>query len=305
MSGLGLVVLAALVLALTFAAMQKARPHVPTAGETPGYDSNNSFSDLDNQQSGDAQPEEESDEQVAAYTVPGQARLLAVQTAELAYRAVTGPCPEAGAAVEVTWDGGATWEPSDLGALHSLAGMQNLRVFDDGEVYALGFNPDDCSEVTAASSWSQGSEWQPTEAKSWWFPPQAATTLRGPAGQSVEPGCSAARVAASGDALAVLCTNGSLAASADAGATWAMSAPKLGSQETALVGGRIVLLSADTEACDGLQFQTMGLDLALEEDVCVPGLSGPFAFSAQSEDVMWVWAGEQMLKSTNGGQTWE
>ena len=304
-----LIVLAAVVVVLTLLAMKKAHPDVPDAGETPGYDpSTSSFNEpVEDTDGEESTGDDEEDKADGAFSVAPAARVLSASDASVAYRAATGACPGAGATIEATVDGGGSWTAVNLVDYVAASGVQDLSAGSDGAAQVLAFSPEDCASPVMAATYSYGEEWMALEGgEAWWFAPGTAT-LNGPGAKTVTAPCEVARLAVSGGDLTVLCADSSLAFSQDEGDSWKQSESISGAQDVSVHGRTIYLAQTGASSCEGTAIQTYGPDLEVKATQCVEGVASPgeTTISVSDGGAMWLWAGEDLVKSVDGGETWE
>lgn len=149
-------------------------------------------------------------------------RLLVAVDNRLAWRSATVGCASGAASVERTVDGGVTWTSSDL---PEVVGVLALDPGSDPEtVTVVGAAPGGCAEASL-TSFTGGEFWRRDPAVS-----VDATRIDGadrarlrlPGGRWIETPCATLAGAAAPDAehAAVLCTDGVLRVTVDAGAAW-------------------------------------------------------------------------------------
>lgn len=227
-------------------------------------------------------------------------RLVVNADATTAWRATVGQCGSPGT-LERTVDGGQTWEPlpSDLGP------VSRLRVLGPQSLVMIG-GAEECTPTYLRSS-DAGSSWTPAGeylAGSWYLDPADPGTLAGPRGAAPAP-CAAMDLAAldTSDA-AVLCAGGTLTLTVDGGASWAevpapVTATAIGTTDAGYV------LAGSHGACgDAVAGARTGPDgTAQGEPTCAVAGTGPLAV-AGTAGALWLWAGDQVAVSTDGGQSW-
>ncbi|RPF26401.1 hypothetical protein [Georgenia muralis] len=250
-------------------------------------------------------PESSTPEEPSAPEVPEPpVRLLAVASPTEAWRATSTGCG-APAVLEHTLDAGATWQevPSEVSPI------TRLRLLDDGTLVAIGGGPD-CvptyrSTVTDGASWVTEDQFLPG---SWYVTPGDRTTLVTPLGEVAAPctGAAADLAAVDAERAAVLCADGTVDVSDDAGVTWT---PATLSGSAAAVGAEAerFILAGTTPACDGV-----GITFLDPAGAAVGGVSGCAATSLDAQPVAvgstagaaWLWVGDEVLTSVDGGVTW-
>lgn len=308
--GLGFILVAAVLLSAL--ALQKARPQVTAAGETPGFTPGASQSmpgDTNESEipvpSAPEQPSSE-DLQVSPLT-----HVLSAANADVAYRAVTGPCPATGGVVEVTADGGASWVPYDLAPYNTVSAVQRIFSGEDGAAGVVTLNADNCAELLLLETVSLGDTWQSNPAGTdalWMLDPADPSVLRVPNADPVQLPCVGARLAVGTEtSLAVLCENTAIAISSDAGANWRMSDPFPGAAAITGIGQTFYLTQTGQADCDGTLVLALGPDFVPTVSSCVLGGGSPSetAISAAIGGSLWLWSGNQVVKSLDGGANWQ
>ncbi|PYF95937.1 hypothetical protein SAMN05216184_1242 [Georgenia satyanarayanai] len=227
-------------------------------------------------------------------------RLIVNADATTAWRVEKGQCEDS-AALERTTDGGATWEALSV----DLAPVSRLRVLGPQTLFAIG-GGDDC-DPTYVSSSSGGSSWLTNDQYlegSWYIAPSDRSIMATPAGQLSAP-CEPVELAALDAAsAAVLCTDGTLALTADGGASWENEVPDISAAAIGVADDGYVLAGSH-EACeDGIAVAALETDGdALEEPSCAPAEAGSLAVSGVA-DTVWLWVDNEVYVSTDSGQSW-
>lgn len=237
-------------------------------------------------------------------------RLLAAASDLVAWRAVVGAC-DIPAALEATTDGGVTWTSQDAG----VTPIARLKATSSRNVFAIGGGADCAPSFrfsgTAGQTWStQDGEL----AGSWYLLPASRAALtaevHGPRGQVPAP-CPTGVVDLAGldnNRAALLCTDGALQTTDDGGATWSQvgAAPDALAIAPAADGYVVGALRAPCEGVAVLTVANDGTGLDGAAPVCAPGpapVPGQVALAA-SGSTLWVWSGDLVARSTDGGVTW-
>lgn len=307
----GIVLLAAVTVVISILAFKHANPEVPDAGATPGYvpadqqsaeeDESGLLDDVD--QTNPAKEEE-------IKPVPAVSRIIAVQDAAVGYRATTGACPDANAAIEVTTDGGKNWIASDPAPLAALSSPLRLLPGGDGLVSLLALNKEDCEAVTVMQSNTAGVTWEVVEGGpelAWYIDPADATVLHVPTVGAVTVPCEAARLTTtSATTAAVLCYDNRVVTTGDKGSNWTVSDPMPGSQAIAISGERYLLARTGQNECAGTLLSRMTLSHTVQTTVCLDALSAPgrTALATSGDSLAWLWAGDEFMWSTTLGDNW-
>jgi hypothetical protein len=258
-----------------------------------------------------ATPTPEAEPTTAAPIEPLPAvRLLTIAAPETGWRATVGDCETAGL-VEFSGDGGQTWASVDPG----LAPVVRLKALDETTVFAVG-GAGDCEPSFTITS-SAGAEWESQDNElpgAWYLEPADRNTVHGPGG-TASP-CATQVVDLAGltnTQAAVLCTDGAVHLTDDAGATWAVAGSLAGGvalapQLDADADNAGYLVGSLEEGCAGVAVRFVTEDGAGLTDAAacapVPEAQPGAVALALDEGVAWLWAGEQVLASADAGATW-
>ncbi|WP_099331837.1 hypothetical protein [Actinomyces minihominis] len=322
-------VLVALTVALSVLVISKAGKTVEGAGGTPGY--NPAQQSEEPQSSGiPEEPAEDADgDEEVVVTVQPVAELNRVMVAlggDTVLRGLTGPCPTVEAVVETSFDAGATWTGDNLGATLPMVSLNRLVDIGDGLVGALGYNAQECSQLSAGSSVVGTTTWLPLETENLWrVDPAQPTVLLGAGGIAVDAGCTIARqsVGAEGP-MAVLCEDGALRVSTDNGANWVGDEGTLaaagGTPDSVVVGGtNVFVASVNAPDCDGAVLTSYGTGvdgLQMTQTACVSGAQGASGATVTAmgggqtslafapDGGLWLWGGDALVRSYDGGLSW-
>ena len=217
--------------------------------------------------------------------------LLDAASASHALRSAYAPCTTDGpttAEVERTDDGGATWEATEVQARSVL----RVRMMSEQQGFAVVAD-DDCEPavLTTADGGATFSGPGPATA-TWGLWPEAGPEVLVPGGRPAKAcaaGDAVALSAADGQLALVLCDDGSVRRTADAGQTWADAGDVDGAVSLAVRDDQVaVLLTSD--GCEGVGVRTGDLGESLDlgsETACVEGVSAPAAV-AVAEEGGWV-----------------
>ena len=235
-------------------------------------------------------------------------RLLAVNSATLAWRALAGRCPT-DPQVEVTRDGGRTWRPTDAG----LRSVSRMRSYDESSVFAVG-GDEDC-DPRYATTGGPGESWTDSArllGQTWYRMPSDINKIHAPGGRLSSP-CETRLddFAGLGDGgAAAICTDGSVRLTQDGGQQWrdlegVAKGRSVGADEEVYV---LALRRAQCTPGVGVALLTPGTREVDSEAVrCAPVGGDPdteLAVSVRGQ-VLWLWAGEEVAVSTDRGRNWE
>lgn len=239
-------------------------------------------------------------------TPPGRqaTRLLAMNSERVGWRATITECGSPGT-IEVTSNGGRGWRSTESG----LTSVLRLKTFGKSAVFAVG--ADDRCRARFRTIEAPAGRWESDGGmlpEIWYREPKRRDVVHAPGGDRSRP-CErgVADLAGLGSFSATaLCQDGSLAITDSAGERWsplrlnldvqALNADDLGfvaaGRSSACSGVAVVEFNADGEAGSG--------------NICAPvGAEGVDALGvAVRGDLLWVWADDRVITSTDGGRTW-
>lgn len=221
------------------------------------------------------------------------------------WRATITECDSPGN-LEVTSNGGRSWRTTKSG----LTNMLRLKTFGVAAVFAVG--TDDRCRARFRTIESPDGRWESEGGmlpEIWYREPKRRDVVHAPGGDRSRP-CESgvADLAGLGSSnAAALCQDGSLAITDSAGKRWgplrldldvqALNADDLGfvaaGRSSACGGVAVVIFNPDGDAGSGTSH-------------CAPvGAEGTTALAvAVRGDLLWVWADDRVLTSTDGGRTW-
>lgn len=233
-------------------------------------------------------------------------RVLAVNSARLAWRGTFGSCPTT-PAVEVSRDGGRTWKSTSVG----LRSVSRLRSYSESSVFAVG-GSDDC-EARYVAAGGPGESWEPNESMlgaTWYRQPGDTNRVHAPGGRTSSPcGADLGDLAGLGDDnAAAVCSDGVVRTTSDNGRTWRELKGGENGLAVAADDGSFALALGETD-CEGLAVAVLepGSERVNDDDVrCAPveAVSGGELAVAIRDQVVWVWAGSEVAVSTDRGRTW-
>lgn len=248
----------------------------------------------------EAEPDPEPDEVVAAPL----RRLLDASSPTEAWRLETGDCPADGGLVQRTTDGGQTWEDIDV----EQDAFVRVKTQSSSTAFLVAVEDEGCAPVFLGTT-TGGQEWavQPGSLEvAWYVEPVDATAVHSPEG--VQPGpCGAdvvdlAPVSSTGAGL--LCPDGRVLTTDDAAVSWDELVAVPGAVAVTDSGQGYLAAALGTQGCDGVQVVRAGPE-APEPLGCAPTPAEPGQVAISSAgDSVWVWAGDEVLVSGDGGRTW-
>jgi hypothetical protein len=267
-------------------------------------------------------------------------RILSAVSSTVAWRAVTGTCPDPLAEPEVSTDAGATWTTSGANGPTEVTALQSIGPTNGSVAELLGFAQADCS-AQVVRTFVGGDNYSSADDEldtAWYVDPADRAELHGPDGMQPAP-CDAVVALAPGssgssaDTAAVLCADARIFTTADAAASWSAPLTVPGALAlTATPGGYLALAAGAAAAtrptatpaataapatCLGLGVIDLGIDSADPAGAptatvtgcyvtaeTAAALAGNIAVSASADDTLWLWIGDLTLRSTDAGRTW-
>lgn len=260
-----------------------------------------------------ASPSASAPPEPASVSPEPSARVLSALNAEIAWRALTGPCPQTAATPQLTTDGGASWRDTDATAPTGVTSLQRIVVEAPDVATMVALRGSDCAP-TLIRTFVAGDNYEeyPDElAAAWFIDPADRSRVQSPTGTATAPCPSVVSLAARDGASAlVLCGDGSLAATADGGASWTAAVPSPGVQAIGSASAGFIAAAVGREGCAGIQvLQVDAASAASSATGCLPTEIAPAEFAgaiaiAEAASTVWLWAGDLIQRSSDGGATW-
>jgi hypothetical protein len=187
-----------------------------------------------------------------------------------------------------------------------------MGIDDSGDLYVVGGSGKSCSARYAAYSKDGKMVPQMNNLQEVWFQdPADRNQVRGPGRARATP-CEDKDVVGiatldPAEAL-IVCSNGSIMVTSDSGESWEQADKLAGAMAVGSGGGRY-WVARTTRSCDGLSVTS----LTLSEGQLSRGRSGCSTSSDVtaegvaidvSKETIWLWAGDKVHTSTDGGQSW-
>lgn len=243
-------------------------------------------------------------------------RILTAIDGDRAWRATTGACPDAAASPEYTTDAGATWNATDATGPTGVTALQRIIASSTEVATMVGAGADGCAP-TLIRTYVRGDNYEDYPAEvgtAWHIDPADRARVVAPAGAVDGPcadGAGALAVAPSNDeSAAVLCSDGTISTTTDAGAAWSTPVAVAGAQALTTTEGGFLVARLGGSACAGLGLVIVDADGALVGDSgCLPlsgdltALAGQVAVS-DGGGTWWAWVGESLVRSGDRGATW-
>ena len=311
-------VLAAVAVVLTYLAFERASRPDPqgfatTNSDTPGPLTSARPTDSVEQEEippvsagEEAQEIPETESTVKQIELVAQSRMVALD-GSLGVRAFIGECSRPGS-IEFSTDGGQSWNLST--AFEATNATQILRILpvNGGTTFIVALNEECTPQIYSTAD--NGSTWNGSLSAvgTWYLNPATPSTLGAPGGARTIA-CEALGLSPVTDRdVGVLCADGSVLTTNDGGTTWAELVAVDGITALAYSRQNLLAVADGDETCSGLQILDLGTNGSTEQLSCVEMDAGPVGAGdvalAQSGNTLVLWAGDNQLISTDGGQTW-
>lgn len=311
LKAVALIVLALAVVALCYLAIQHGRGNASAATSArPTTSGSAAPADPSAQATTDSPPAQV---EPAASNLSSATQILVATGEDSAYRAIAGSCPDGGSSIGVTDDGGATWTSFDVGASLGIGAIQSVTPGGTGYASLIGQNLQDCASASAGQTYSSGNDWEAASrvlSTTWYMEPTNPQALVAPGGIAVEAPCALGRLTGgTEDSVAGICTDGRVVLSSDAGSSWLQSESIAGVDAIALTDSGLVVTAVGQPQCaDGVAIQNLDSSLALTAETCAPAgasAAGQTSVSAAPDGTLWLLSGENVLRSSDSGTSWE
>jgi hypothetical protein len=239
------------------------------------------------------------------------ARILSAFSSSAVWRATTGACPGAQASPELSTNGGATWTASDASADTGASSILVINAISESQASLVTLSATDCAPQLLAT-YVAGAQWaeQPHRlAKNWYLNPSNRAVLTSPSGQHVAPCSAVIGLVSRSDTIAgALCSDGTFARTGDGGASWGPATLVPGAVNLAVNDDGYLLAAAGQPGCSGVKVLSTleAFDGVITSAGCREATfsAGEVAL-ASADGIVWLWAGDSMSKSSDGGVTWQ
>ncbi|TFC47460.1 hypothetical protein E3O47_15195 [Cryobacterium sp. TMT2-17-1] len=242
-------------------------------------------------------------------STPG--RILTALDASTLWRATTGDCPAATANPELSTDAGETWTALDASADTDSSSILSITISSESEASMVTLTAADCTpqRVTTFVAGDQWQEYPDRVGTNWYVDPADRATVHGPTGTFPAPCTSVVALAPRTDTTAaVLCSDGTLFRTDDGAATFGSGVALPGAANLTVSDDGYIIVATDQAGCAGAQLLATPeeLDGVLTPSGCRETEVTPGDLAVASADgFVWLWAGDEMSKSSDGGTTWQ
>lgn len=299
--GAGVAVLAIVAIVLSVLALTQYRTAPTDAGATPAPSVTLPAPVLTDQPPASQTPTPE------PVTAVAPTRLLAAQDAGRVYRATVGACPEPRTAFEFSNDGGATWQGGDAAGSTDSTMALTLSIGGPEFVQMVTLAAQECTPQYIRSFVS-GIDWEVFNSDlgaAWFLNPGTPGVVHSPQGDMPAP-CTAVALSGTGPRAAVLCDDATVVTTTDAAATWGapVAVPAAAAIAVSPNGYRIAVLNG--AGCLGVQVLEVADGVLTPPGACLSATAvpGEVAITTAADDSVYVWAGDTLARSTDGGSGW-
>lgn len=231
----------------------------------------------------------------------------------VAWRAETGPCPETPASPEYTLDGGLTWTATDATGPTDITALQSITVEDDGIASMIGLSGEDCSPEFV-KTFVAGDNYRayPDQLEdNWYIDPADRTLIQTPDGEVDSP-CNevVALAVADSSSVAALCADQTVFTTNNVAATWSSAVTISGAVNVSVIETGFQFVILGKAECAGVQLATLSGDGVLSFTGCLvvdnrlSELSNNIGIYGV-DGASWVWVGDIVKKTLDGGATWD
>ncbi|TFD49808.1 hypothetical protein E3T55_10665 [Cryobacterium frigoriphilum] len=246
-------------------------------------------------------------------TAVASTRIITALNDTVAWRATTGPCPETAASPEYTLDGGLTWTSTNATGPTGITALQSITVEDDGIASMIGLSGEGCSPEFI-KTFIAGDNYRsyPDQLDDAWIIDPADRSVFQTAGGEIAAPCAEVIAVAPRDSssAAVLCAEQTLFITDDSAATWSDPVPISGAVNLSVAETGYRIATVGKAECAGVQLSTLSAEGVIVVTSCVDDersaseLSSSIGIS-EVDGALWVWVGDIVKKSLDGGATWE
>ncbi|WP_460578591.1 beta propeller repeat protein [Humibacter ginsengisoli] len=237
-------------------------------------------------------------------------RVLSALDDQVAWRATTGACPATAAGLEHTTDGGGTWQPADAGSLSGASSVLRITVASNTEAAAITLDKPSCA-VQYMRTYVAGANWATYNDQltgSWYLDPSSPTTVHSPQGNVPAPCPSMVGLAVrDASSAAVLCANHTVYRTSNAGAGWGAPLAVPGAVAVTAFANGYATAAGDIEGCAGVSVSSLdsGNGAATTSGCFATAAPQPGAVAmASGGSTLWLWAGDALARSSDGGASW-
>jgi hypothetical protein len=240
---------------------------------------------------------------------PAATTYLSVVDATTAYRISAGDCPsETPAQLEKSVDAGVTWAAPPVTT--GMTDVTRLEATESAVAFVIGESGEDCS-LDFSATYTSGADfvsYPERLAVAWYLEPEVELPVHSPTGSYSAPCDTPLSLAsASGQAAALLCSDGMVYQTTDGASSWDSGTEIEGARALSANDEGFLLASVDEDSanCDGVEVTSLGADGAVTPLSCREGTvsTGDLAVS-EANGTVWLMQGDTVAISIDGGRTW-
>jgi len=247
-------------------------------------------------------PEPEPEAPVAVAAVPNRI-LSASDEPALLLRAMSPGCGDGNGLVEVSFDDGANWQEA-LTTNSAGASLKQINA-NDSSLIRITFADDSC-QPQQARSFTGGLNWEPDESGEslWMLDGSSATRAWTPAGEVSLP-CEAVSLVGAGQRAIALCNDSGVTVSEDGGSNWAAPVAVPAASAVGVAANGFIVASTAEPGCEGVRTRILTNGSLGEPGGCVEsGAAAEDVAIAASPSALYLWLGDQLVRSYDGGFAW-
>ena len=193
-----------------------------------------------------------------------------------------------------------------------VTALQRIIVGSPASATMIGFSQVGCAPelVKTFVSGRNFASYPKELASAWYVNPATRGSVHSPSGDRPAPCPTVVAIAPSDTkSAAVLCADHTVYTTVDAAVTWSPPIPILGASNLAVSAqGYLATATADSR-CAGVRLVTLaGNPLATTTTACLPLAATPPVDQvavSHASGTLWVWAGDSLKRSSDGGATWQ
>ncbi|MBC7518012.1 MAG: hypothetical protein H7248_03880 [Microbacteriaceae bacterium] len=245
-----------------------------------------------------------------AETIGVPTRVLLALNESGAWRGSAGGCPAAPTALEFTIDGGATWTPSLAAPKLGVSSVLTMNRGAQGSTEVVGQPAAGCVPQLFSAT-ARSDRWQLLGGaeKQWYVVPGGGNSINTPSGVRPTPCAVVVGVSARTDgSVGVLCSDQRLFRSRDSAASWDAGLFVPGARSIDQNATSYLVAVAGRSECAGVQIVVVYPQPA-PRDRAVLACHKSAADTQQvvisnAGTALWLWAGDELVVTTDRGVTW-
>jgi hypothetical protein len=234
-------------------------------------------------------------------------RLLEAVDADTAWRGAVETCPDGTPELQHTADGGDSWTAVNPALATGANTVVRVVPASASEANVVTLDAE-CSPQLVGTFVS-GDAWEDFSSNLglyWYVDPADRATVQSPVGAIAAPCDSVVALATRSSGAAVLCADQRLFETTADGAAWSVAITVPGAVALDGSGDGYLVAVAGQADCAGTSVVTLtggvpGAPVGCFGGAAVPGQT---AVAVGNDGAIWLWAGANLARSTDGGKTW-